>query len=150
MKIEAFQIIGISVRTSNAEGQALQDITALWQKFMDEGILDKIPNKINSDIYAIYTEYEGDHNLPYTTILGCKVNSVDDVPEGMVAHQVETGNFKEFVAKGDLEQGVVYKEWTKIWGLEAELNRTYTSDFEIYGAKSQNPKDAEVDIFIAV
>ena len=31
-----------------------------------------------------------------------------------------------------------------------ELDRTYTADFEIYGEKTQNLQDAEVDIMIAV
>jgi len=150
MKIEAFKVIGISVRTSNLDGKAMQDIPAIWQKFMGENIMSKIPNKVNNDIYAVYTKYDGDHNKPYTMVLGCKVSSTEEIPEGMISHEIATGEYKQFTAKGNLEQGVVYQEWKKIWELESELNRAYTSDLEIYGAKSQNPADAEVDIFIAV
>ena len=36
----------------------------------------------------------------------------------------------------------------KIWN--SDLDRSFTSDFEIYGEKAQNPETAEVDIFIAI
>lgn len=145
---EAFKIIGITVRTTNENGQAGTDIVALWNKFMTEGIVDKIPNKIDATVYSIYTEYESDHTKPYTTILGCKVTNTNKVPEGMVAMEFKGGNYTKFTAKGDLTQGVVFNEWTKIW--EMDLDRRYTADFEVYGEKAQNPTDAEVAIFIAI
>jgi predicted transcriptional regulator YdeE len=37
-KIQKFSVIGISVRTTNENGQAGQDIPALWQKFMSENV----------------------------------------------------------------------------------------------------------------
>ena len=55
---------------------------------------------------------------------------------------------KKFTAKGDLMKGVIVQEWMKIW--ESNLDRTYQSDYEVYGAKAQNPQDAEVDIFVGV
>jgi predicted transcriptional regulator YdeE len=36
--IEAFYVIGITVRTTNANQQAATDIAALWQRFMQEAI----------------------------------------------------------------------------------------------------------------
>jgi len=146
--IKAFSVIGITVRTTNENGQTATDIGGLWNTFMTQGIMEKIPNKVDNSIYSIYTEYESDHTKPYTTILGCKVSSTEDVPEGMVAMSFEEGNYTQFVSKGDLTKGVVYEEWLKIW--ETDLDRTYTQDFEVYGANAQNPTDAEVDIFVAV
>lgn len=146
-KIDSFQIIGISVRTTNENNQAATDIVKLWDKFMSEGILSKIPNKVGEEVYSVYTDYESDHTKPYTTILGCKVNSLDTIPKGMVAKKIDQSNYNKFTAKGDLTKGVVYTEWVKIWGLD--LKRSYTSDFEVYGKKAQNPSDAEVEIFIA-
>lgn len=37
--IRKFNVIGISVRTTNENGQAGQDIPALWNKFVTEGIV---------------------------------------------------------------------------------------------------------------
>jgi len=147
-KIEAFSVIGISVRTTNENQQAAKDIPVLWQKFMSESILEQIPNRISTDIYCIYTEYESDHTKPYTTILGCKVKSLEEIPAGMVSKKIETTDYQKFVAKGNIQEGIVYTKWLEIW--KEDLNRKFTSDFEIYGEKAMNPNDAEVDIFITV
>lgn len=147
-KIEKFSVIGISVRTTNENGQAGQDIPALWDKFMTEGIAEKIPNKTDSSIYCIYTEYEKDHTKPYTTILGCKVENLDTIPNGMVGKTFDEATYMKHIAKGNILQGMVFGEWTKIWN--SDLDRTFTADFEVYGEKAQNPEKAEVDIFVAV
>mgnify|MGYP003390128947 CR=1 FL=1 len=147
-QIKQFSIIGISIRTTNENQQAASDITALWNKFMTEGILEQIPNKTDQMIYCVYTDYEKDHTKPYTTILGCKVESLDSIPEGMVGKRIDTANYELFTPKGNLMQGLVYNEWLKIWDLN--LPRAFTSDFEVYGPKAQNFENAEVDIFIAV
>ncbi|MCD4711540.1 MAG: GyrI-like domain-containing protein [Bacteroidales bacterium] len=148
VNIKTFKVIGISVRTTNENGQSAKDIGELWNRFMTEGILDKIPNRIDNTIYSIYTDYESDHRKPYTTLVGCKVENVDTIPNGMVSKTFNVGNYIKFVSKGDLTKGAVYEEWSKIWNLD--LQRTYTADFEVYGEKAQNPMDAEVDIFVAV
>ena len=148
VKIDAFHVIGISVKTTNKDQQSAQDIGALWGKFMQEQILDKIPNKIDNTVYSIYTDYEGDYTKPYTTVLGCKVSSLEDIPEGMVGKTFEGGSYTKFVSKGDLTQGVVFQDWLKIWN--TNLNRNYAADFEVYGERAMNPNDAEVDIFVGV
>jgi len=148
MQLESFHIIGIAVRTTNQNGQAAHDIGKLWQRFFSENILDQIPNKIDSTLYSVYTDYESDYTKPYTTILGCKVSSLKEIPEGMVGKTIPAGKFTKFIAKGNLMQGAVYSEWVKIWN--APLDRKYSADFEVYGEKSQNPEHAEVDIFIAL
>ena len=148
LEIKAFKVIGISVRTTNENGQSAKDIGELWNKFMTEGILNKIPNKVDNTIYSIYTDYEKDHTKPYTTILGCKVENLEVIPNGMIAKKIESGNYTKFVSKGDLTKGVVVQEWSKIWN--SDLERVYTADFEVYGENAQNPKDAEVDIFVAI
>lgn len=148
MDIQKFNIIGVSIRTTNENEQSGKDIPALWDKFISEGIAEKIPNKINHSIYSVYTDYEKDHTKPYTTILGCAVESLDLIPEGMIGKVIETASYEKFIAKGNLNNGIVINEWIKIWN--SDLNRSFTSDFEIYGEKAQNPENAEVDIFIAI
>lgn len=147
-QLEEFRVIGIAVRTTNENGKSAQDIPALWATFMGEGISKKIPNKVSDDLYCIYTDYEQDHTRPYTTILGCKVASLENIPEGMVGKTIESETYTKFVAKGNLAQGAVLDTWIKIWN--SDLSRTYTADFEVYGQNSQNPENAEVAIFVAV
>lgn len=148
VEIDNFHLIGITVRTSNQDGKAAQDIPMLWQKFIGGAWMEKIPNKVNNNIYCLYTEYEGDHNLPYTTFLGCRVSSLDELPEGMVGKSFEGGTYEQFQVKGNLDEGLIINKWMEIWGMD--LDRKYTADFEVYGEKSMNRQDAQVDIFIAV
>ena len=147
-KIDAFSVIGIAVQTTNENGQAGIDIPLLWSKFMSEGIVEKIPNKIDTALHCMYTDYEKDHTKPYTTILGCKVAHLETIPEGMTGKTIKAGNYIRFAVKGNLQQGAVFKTWQKIW--DTPIARTYTADFEVYGEKAQNPESAELDIFIAV
>lgn len=148
--VNPLNIIGISVRTSNANGQAAQDIPALWNKFMTENTQANIPNKVCENIYAIYTDYEGDHTLPYTTIIGCEVSNFEQVPEGMTQHIIKGGKYQHHLAKGNMDDGIIINKWKEIWAAEAETPRAYTSDFEIYGPKAADMSNAEVDIMIAL
>ncbi len=147
-KITEFNVIGISVRTTNENGQAAKDIPLLWNKFFAENISEKIPNKAGAEMYCIYTDYVKDHTQPYTTILGFKVDSLNNIPEGMVGKTIATTNYTPFIAQGKLSDGIVYNEWLKIWN--APIDRAFTADFEIYGPKAQDPENAEVEIFIAL
>lgn len=146
--ISTFHVIGISVRTTNENQQALKDIPALWARFTEEQTAAKIPGKINDDIYCIYTDYEKDHTRPYTTLLGCRVNNLDHIPDGMTGKTFAETNYKTFTAKGNLAQGAVYSEWLKIWN--SSLPRAFTADFEVYGVKAVQAENAEVDIFVAL
>ena len=148
VKIAPFHLIGISVRTTNEHGQAGNDIAQLWGRFMGEEILQKIPNKVDQTIYSLYTEYESDHTKPYTTIIGCKVETLDSIPEGMIGNSFEGGNYIKLTAKGDLMKGLVVNQWTQIW--EMELDRAFSADYEVFGEKAQNPADAEIDFLVAV
>lgn len=148
LTIDSFALIGIAVRTTNENAQAATDIPALWSRFFEEGALGKIPHKADDAVVCIYTDYEKDHTRPYTTILGCRVSELSDIPEGMVGVDVNGGTYLKFTAAGNLSEGVVYNEWTKIWS--ADIPRAFTADFEVYGAKAANPEAAEVGIFIAV
>lgn len=146
--IESFSVIGISVRTTNENQQAMTDIGQLWQQFISENLTDKIPNKIDTTVYCIYTDYEKDHTRPYTTVLGCRVSTLDIIPEGMIGKTFAGGAYQKVTAKGNIFQGALAEAWTQIWN--SDLNRSYTADFEVYSEKAKNPEDAEVDIFIAI
>ena len=145
--VETFQIIGISVRTTNENGQAAKDIPALWSRFFSEGIASKIHGKLSEDLYCVYTDYEKDHTRPYTTLLGYKVENTAEVPEGLTGKTIATHVYEVKTAKGKMAEGFVFKAWQEIWA--SDMPRAYTADFEIYGAKSQDPEHAEVAIYIA-
>lgn len=145
--LESFSVIGIAVRTNNMTGAAAKNISALWQAFFEKQISNSIPNKIDDTLYCIYTDYEGDYTQDYTTVLGCKVSKVEAVPEGMVAVKIASGNYIKFEAQGKMSEGFVFKQWQTIW--QSNIKRAYSTDFEVYDQRTQNPDDAVVAIFIA-
>lgn len=145
---EEIKIIGIAIRTSNEEHRAANDIPQLWDRFFEERIAEKIPSRADSTIYSVYTDYELDHTKPYTCILGCRVNSFDNIPEGFTGKVIEAGKFAVITATGNLNEGAVYNKWTEIWN--SRLPRAYSTDLEVYGEKALNPETGEVDIYIAL
>ncbi|MEM6892725.1 MAG: GyrI-like domain-containing protein [Bacteroidota bacterium] len=146
-KKEALNIVGISTRTSNTPGKADKDIPQLWNKFMMENTLQRIPNKVDDTVYALYTNYEGDHTQPYTVVIGCNVASFDNIPEDMTVILIPESKYTQFMAKGDLTKDAVINTWMTIWG--TDLNRTYTTDIEIYGEKAIDLTNGEAEILVA-
>lgn len=146
--IEQYYIIGMAIRTTNENGQSGIDIPLLWHTFMTENIAAQIPNKVDNTVYSVYTDYELDHTKPYTTIFGCRVSSLNEIPRGLTGTTIEGGKYAVITAKGRLSDNIVFNEWQKIWS--ADIPRTFKADFEVYGTKAQNPADAEVDIFLSV
>ncbi|PRX56425.1 GyrI-like domain-containing protein [Flagellimonas meridianipacifica] len=146
-KKEELTIVGIAVRTSNKPGKGDKDIPRLWRKFTGENVLNRIPNKVDNTIYAMYTDYEGDHFQPYTLVIGCNVSSLDNIPEDMTVKMVPASNYTKFTAKGDLTKDAVINTWMKIWN--TNLKRAYTADIEVYGEKALDPTNGEAEILVA-
>jgi predicted transcriptional regulator YdeE len=148
ISLDQINLIGISLnsKTTNQNGQSGKDCGSLWKKFESEKIAERIPNKVNNDIYAVYHDYEGDHSQPFAFFIGCVVNSTNEVPAGMHQLNISAGQYQKIVAKGKMPDCVM-KAWQEIW--ESGINRAYTADFEIYSEQSQDSENAEVDLFIS-
>jgi predicted transcriptional regulator YdeE len=136
--------IGIAVHTSNERFQI--EGVPLWERFYDEHCADKIPNRVDQALMAIYTDYEGDYTQPYTFMIGCEVSSLEEIPEDMVGIEIPSANYAVFVTQGPFPQCVI-DTWQTIWN--SDLNRTYAFDFEIYGADF-HPQTNQVKIAIGI
>ena len=128
--IDAFDIIGISVRTTNKDGRSQKDIGELWDRFMSEGVMEKIPGKESADIYCVYTDYETDFNGAYTTIIGCRVNSLEMIPEGMTGKSISAARYHVYTSSGEMPKALM-ETWKMIWG--SDIERAYNADFDLYG-----------------
>jgi predicted transcriptional regulator YdeE len=152
---QEFSVIGIQVRTSNAkEITGVGAIPKQWDKFFKEGIADKIPNKVDSTIYAVYTGYATDRDGEYDFVIGMKVGNVSAVPPGMVAKKVPKGKYAVVASpKGPAAQ-VVPQAWQRVYSLDDNKQlggaRAYKADFEVYDQRSQNPQDSQIDIYVGV
>ncbi len=147
-KLNDFHVIGLSVRTRNKDQHITNDIHNLWDTFMKEQIVQKIPNKSDETMYGIYTDYENGPDGDYTAIVGCKVNNLTNIPEGMIGITIKNGNYSKFTAKGDVTKDAIPNAWADIW--KTNLQRTFATDFEVYDQRAIDPTNAEVDIFVGV
>lgn len=144
----AILLIGIDCRTSNAPEAGPQDIRKLWGRFYGEDIISQIPNKTSNEVIALYCDYEGDYTQPYSVVIGCPVSSIDTIPEGMVAKTIPESSYAVFRAVGEHPQALI-ETWGNIWK-QPSLERTYTSDYELYGNKFVSGSPKEVEVYIGV
>ncbi|TCI89960.1 GyrI-like domain-containing protein [Tenacibaculum sp. M341] len=144
---ENLKIIGISVRTTNQNQQAAKDIPALWEQFVTTNVIDKIPNKLDGKVFSVYTDYESDYMGSYTTILGCEVSSLENVPEGMTTVEIPADFYTNFTINGQLNENIVYNKWLEIW--QSDIKRSYHSDFEVYEKSTLKEQKGTVNIYIA-
>ena len=147
-KKETLTIVGIAIRTSNEPGKGDTDIPQLWGRFRAENILGRIPHKVDNTVYAIYTDYEGDHTQLYTLVIGCNVSSLDNIPEDMTVKIITESNYSQFIAKGDLTKDAVINTWMQIWAMD--LNRTYATDMEIYDDRATDPTNGVAEILVGI
>lgn len=146
VKQEKRFVIGIPIRTSNENGRFQREVPPLWDKFYRENLAQKIPNKVNQNLLAVYTDYEGDYTKPFTYMIGCEVSNLSTIPEGMRGIELEPSSYAVFTAKGAFPQSMM-QAWQSIW--TSIVKRSYTTDFEVY-KPDFNPQDnPEIRIFIA-
>jgi predicted transcriptional regulator YdeE len=146
--MDAFTVIGIKTRTSNKdEMSGANKIGSLWGRFFAEGIVGKIPNKLNGEVLSVYHDYETDSSGPYSVMLGVKVAQGTLIPEGMEVIQIPVQEYQVFnCAQGPIPD-VVIQAWQKIWSLEKnnEIKRKYSYDLEVYPESN-----GEIKILIAI
>jgi predicted transcriptional regulator YdeE len=151
---EGFTVVGISVRTSNAKEMTPEGaIGKQWARLMKDGLLETIPNKADSNIVALYTDYASDKDGEYTYVLGARVLKAENVPAGMTAKHVSAGRYAVFTSEKGPAQKVVVEMWQRVWATpknELGGDRSYKADFEVYDQRVQNPADAVVDLYIGI
>ncbi len=155
VQAKEFSVIGIAARTDNAkEATGEGTIPKQWGKFFAEGVLARIPNKVDPTIYAVYTDYASDRNGDYTFFIGAKVSETSAIPVGMVAKKVPAGKYAVVTSAKGPAQKVVPQAWQQIWSLEDKSQlggvRSYQADFEVYDQRSRDPQDSQVDIHVGI
>jgi len=146
---DEIKLIGIILekKTTNTSGQSAIDCGNLWQKFLSEGIANLIPGKIKDEILAVYFNYEGDYTKPFSYFIGCRVSDKQIIPNGLTGLIIPALKFQVFSAKGRMPECIA-KAWENIW--KSNINRAYRFDYEVYGEKSLDFENAEIEIFLSV
>lgn len=139
--------IGIPLSTSYEEARFQNDVPPFWDKFYRENLAEKIPNKVNDDLLAVYTDYEGDYSKPFTYLLGCEVTSLERIPEEMKGLEIEASSYMVLATKAGFPLSMM-NIWQTIWN--SNLKRAYTTDFEVYKPMFKLQGNPEIKIFIAL
>jgi len=151
---DEFTVVGIAVRTSNAEQMTpARPIGKQWERLIGEGLLAAIPNKADGKIVAVYSEYANDKDGQYTYLLGARVRKAENLPAGMVAKNVPAGRYAVFTSERGPVQKVIVDLWRRVWATpknELGGDRNYRADFEVYDERARNPADAVVDLFVGI
>ena len=130
---QAIHVVGIELRTTNLE--AMQTIPPHWARLAQEDVLAHIPDKLDDEVYAVYTHFEnaGSNNVGiYSLVIGAPVPASAEVPEGMVRVVIPASKRAVFeVEPGRVD--LVGAKWMEIWG-NTELPKTFIADYERYSA----------------
>jgi predicted transcriptional regulator YdeE len=146
--ISEFRLVGLRLngKTTNDNNQSSIDCGNLWQQFEKDRIIERIPDKLSDDIYAVYFGYEKDETAAFSYFIGCPVENNSDVPEGLTTLLIPAQSYLVFKAQGEMPVCMA-DTWSKIWS--SEINRRFTFDFEVYDERSHDWDNAEVDIYVA-
>src|ERR1700759_2472464 len=109
---KAFNVIGLAVRTNNQQEAGGQgEIPRLWQRFMQQDIAGKIPNRAGQNLIVVNTDYESDQNGENNYFIGVLVTSTADVPAGLTLKEIPSGSY----AVLESEKGPAPVVLPKIW-----------------------------------
>lgn len=144
-----FKLVGLQLKqkTSNKNNQSNLDCGNLWQKFEKENIIDLIPNKLSNEIYAVYFDYEEDEAASFSYFIGCRVDVSADAPKNLTSLKIPSQKYQKVTARG-IMTACITDAWNKIWN--ADIERKFDFDFEVYDERSKNWDDAMVDIYVSI
>lgn len=147
---DAFQVIGFEMRT-DVNGENFVEIPKFWQKIMKEGKIDQIPNPAEKGVLlGLCTDFAADGTFSY--LICAEVNSLADIPEGMVGKQFDTAKYAVFTAKGPVPEKIqeVTRYIYTTWFSQSGYQRANAPDFEVYDETRMQLPEPEVDIYVPI
>jgi predicted transcriptional regulator YdeE len=152
---DEFYVVGIQARTS-AEKEMSEEpvIPGLWQKFYQEHILEKIPNKADEHLYSVYTDYSRGRNGDYAVVLGAKVKNKTPPPAGLVLKPIPAGDYAVLTSEKGPAETVISTAWLRVAALEDQDalggKRAYKADFEVYPSTNLDPQNVQADLYVGL
>ena len=141
VRIPAFSVAGISVRTRNSEemNPAIARLGGLWNRFFSQSWERKLPARGDDGrIFGVYSGYESIEHGAFDVTDGEAVAEpgrvrTEAVP-GAACVDIEPGDYLVFTGEGEMPQMVI-DTWVRIWHYFAEnpqVQRRFSTDFEAY------------------
>ncbi|MFC1502215.1 GyrI-like domain-containing protein [bacterium] len=154
VKKEAMHFTGITARTSVvAEDGEEGKISQLWGRFMQEGLMMKIPGKVTQSVFGLYYDYDFGEKQAFTVMVGCQVADLESIPEGLEGFTAPASRYAEFTTPSGNMIQVVKDGWDYIWGKWTDpesKQRSFVCDFEEYGDMSMDMENAVVKLYVSL
>lgn len=156
-QLPSFKLIGVELRTTNADGRAMQEIPLFWERFIREKTSSMIPSQVDpSKIVAVYTHYDQDVDPKtvlekgfYSLIIGAEVSSLEAIPPGFVGIEVPSDKHAILNMQGHVAK-IVPEAWKAVWSSSFPFKRKFSYDFEVYNMSSSVDADREVSLCISI
>ena len=144
------KLIGKSIRTTNAEGKCIAEISNYWMEFYKAEEHLKIPNKTDENYcFGVYSNYESGAEGYYDFTIAYQVDSFDNIPDGFTAITIEPGNFAKFKEEAAMDiQTKCSTLWNTIWN--SDINRAFQIDYEYYEVATTCGENPQMEYFISV
>lgn len=148
-QIQTFKLAGLALarKTTNANGRSSHDCGKLWSEFEAADMVSKIKNRLTDDVIAVYHQYEGNQMQSFSYFIGCKISPDDEASEELDYLTITEGVYQKISVSGKMPDCMT-NAWKEIH--DSDIKRAFTADFEIYGPKSQNWDNAEIEIMLSV
>jgi len=151
---DQLSIVGIEQRTSGEKEMSGEGvIPGMWQRFYGEGIIDKIPNRVDQSVYALYTDFASDRMGAYTVVIGVKVKDQSQMRDGLALKTIPAGTYAVLTSDKGPAPTVIPDAWLKIAALEDKDQlggkRAYKCDFEVYEHMT-DPQNVQADLYVGL
>ncbi|CAM4281201.1 GyrI-like domain-containing protein [Paenibacillus tarimensis] len=156
IELGEMKIGGLHVRAMETERGKDSAVERLWEQFRssDRCIAKEAEARNPSVTYALYAEYNRSDNGACTIVIGQEVSGDDAFEEGADCKIVTlpASRYAVFTTRPGPALEVTAETWSAIdrYFESSAYRRRYSGDFELYDAKSSNPGETIVDIYISV
>ena len=150
---DSFNVLGIEKKIDMDKN--FVQVPKFWQNEMEAGICPKLatlPGVVKSgEILGLCSDFDGEKNQ-FSYIICTRVNTLDEIPDGMVVKEIPTARYAVFTAKGTVPEAVqkVIRYVYQTWFPETNYDRGAGPEFELYDERADGTDSAEVDIYIPI
>jgi len=138
----AFTIVGMLYRGKNEKGE----IPQMWDEFISRA--DEIKRKVNPHVaYGVIDNFDM-RSGEFDYVAGFEVESIADIPEGMVSWEVPEGTYAVFTCTlPTLMEAFQYAY--KTWLPQSGYSRADGPEFELYD-ENFDPEDESSEMYIYI
>ncbi|PFN09170.1 AraC family transcriptional regulator [Bacillus cereus] len=156
----AFYVAGYEMKTTSKEGKNLTDIPAFWDRYLQNNLADRIPNRKHTDQYVelgMCTDFQLETG-EFTYVIGMEVTSFDGVPTELAHRTFPEATYAVFTTPKVPHEDMVssiQQTWNAIfteWFPHSGYEHAGVTEFELYDERCHADKSefAQVEIWLPV